>query len=83
MTLWVLTLAGCEGGPTGPDLATVEQQCGAATRPFEDSWPCIRVEFAGRQDGYPGVRLRRRALWSACRSMAWWSADRPLDQFEP
>jgi hypothetical protein len=54
--LAAMSLAGCESGPTGPDLATVEQQCGAATRPFEDSWPCIRVGFAGRQDGYPLVR---------------------------
>jgi hypothetical protein len=52
----LLAVVACEGGPTGPDLGVVEQQCAANTRPFEDSWPCIRVGFAGREDGYPQVR---------------------------
>jgi hypothetical protein len=56
LVLAFLVLAGCEDGSTRPNLGTVEQQCGAATRPFEESWPCIRVGFADVQDGYPGVR---------------------------
>jgi hypothetical protein len=56
LALAFLVLAACEDGSTRPNLGTVEQQCGAASRPFEESWPCIRVGFAGVQDGYPGVR---------------------------
>jgi hypothetical protein len=56
LAITLLALAACEDGSTRPNLGTVEQQCGAATRPFEESWPCIRGGFAGVQDGYPGVR---------------------------
>jgi hypothetical protein len=56
LALAFLVLTACEDGSTRPNLGTVEQQCGVATRPFEESWPCIRVGFADVQDGYPGVR---------------------------
>jgi flavin-binding protein dodecin len=56
LAIALLALAACEDASTRPNLGTVEQQCGAANRPFEESWPCVRVGFAGVQDGYPGVR---------------------------
>jgi putative SOS response-associated peptidase YedK len=52
-------LAACEDGSTRPNLGTVEQQCGAANRPFEESWPCIRASF--EQDGQRIVR--QDMLW--------------------
>lgn len=50
-----LVLAGCEDAPR-PNLSIVEQQCGVASRPFQESWPCVRLGWADINDGYPGVR---------------------------
>lgn len=30
----------------GPNLHTVEQSCGANTRPFPETWPCVKAEAA-------------------------------------
>jgi hypothetical protein len=55
LALALLGLTACEDAPK-PNLSIVEQQCGVGSRPFQESWPCVRLGWADVNDGYPGVR---------------------------
>lgn len=44
--LMALIVAGCNQQPRGPTLGEVERQCGYDSKPFTDSWPCVRTGLA-------------------------------------
>lgn len=43
IALMGLVLAGCWQQYTGPSAAEINQQCGGNTKPFAESWPCVRA----------------------------------------
>lgn len=48
MALGAILLTAC----AGPNLYTVEDACGANSRPFADTWPCVRAGAASLPGAY-------------------------------
>lgn len=41
-----LLVAGCAQKYTGPTAAQISQECGVGSKPFVDTWPCVRAGIA-------------------------------------
>jgi hypothetical protein len=54
LALAFLVLAGCAAN--GPSLGAIQNECGYNIRPFEQSWPCVRVGFANGGRTYADLR---------------------------
>lgn len=40
-------ITGCaQQAQQGPTLSQIQHECGAGLKPFEESWPCVRVGFS-------------------------------------
>lgn len=52
--LLVALVGGCASN--GPSLGAIQNECGYNTRPFEQSWPCVRVGFANGGRTYADLR---------------------------
>ena len=56
MRAWLLLplflLAACAAPP---NLSAIHQECGYDSRPFDETWPCVKVGFAGA-DVYPDIK---------------------------